>query len=555
MFLEIFFAFLAGILTVGAPCILPLLPILLGASLGQKSKTRPLFIALGFVTMFSLAGLTLSYIVRSFEISPDSLRNIAVGALAVFGFFMLVPKPFEILTQYLSGFSTRAQSLSQKAGSGNFGGFVLGLVLGLIWTPCAGPILGSILTLIATQSNVSSASVLLVAYALGAGIPMLIISYGGQIVTTKIRVLANYTNTLQKVFGALIILLAVAMYLQYDLKIQAKILEYYNFPSLEGRLLKPEKMETKFFEQNNQTLNLDLKDYGPAPEFIGIEKWLNLNNDEQSLTLKELKGKVVLVDFWTYSCINCIRTLPYVTGWYEKYNNQGLVIVGVHTPEFEFEKVTKNVETAILRHNITYPVAQDNSFSTWNAYSNRYWPAHYLIDKQGNVRYYHFGEGKYEEMENAIKYLLGLPEPVSEKTKMPTGQVKTPEIYFGLNRLEYLTKTQKPLSEPYRYVFSENLESGRFALEGNWQFNQESVKLVGESGKIKMKFFAGKIHMVAQSDQTTEVGVIVDGKFIGNVNVGFSDLYTLFDSQDYREHEIIIEFNKPGLEVFTFTFG
>lgn len=555
MFLEIFFAFLAGVLTVGAPCILPLLPILLGASLGQKSKTRPLFIALGFVAMFSLAGLTLSYIVRSFEISPDALRNIAVGALAVFGFFMLVPKPFEILTQYLSGFSTRAQSLSQKAGSGNFGGFVLGLVLGLIWTPCAGPILGSILTLIATQSNLSSASVLLVAYAIGAGIPMLIISYGGQIVTTKIRVLVNYTNTLQKIFGALIILLAVAMYFQYDLKIQAKILEYYNFPSLEGKLLKSEKMETKFFEQKNQILDLDLKNYGPAPEFTGIEKWLNLKDDKQSLTLNELKGKVVLVDFWTYSCINCIRTLPYVTGWYEKYKSQGLVIVGVHTPEFEFEKVTKNVETAISRHNITYPVAQDNSFSTWNAYNNRYWPAHYLIDKQGNVRFYHFGEGKYEEMENAIKYLLGLPEPVSETLKTVTGQVQTPEIYFGLNRLEYLTKTQKPLAEPYKYVFSETLESGRFALEGNWKFNQESVKLVEASGKIKMKFFAGKIHMVAQSDQVTEIGVTVDGKYIGNINIGFSDLYTLFDSQDYKEHEIIIEFNKPGLEVFTFTFG
>lgn len=568
--LQILFALVAGVLTVGAPCILPLLPILLGASVGQKSKTRPLFIALGFIVMFSLAGLTLSFIVSSFMIPPDTLRNIAIGALGIFGLLMIFPKPFELLTTHLSFYITKAQGVGQKAGSGNFGGFVLGLILGLIWTPCAGPVLGSILTLIATQSNLGQAGVLLVAYAVGAGLPMLAIAYGGQAITAKVRIFSNYTNTAQKVFGIIIISLAAAMYFQYDLKFQAKILESYNFPSLEQKLLNPEKMQNKALEdkvlenknpnsdptkemsiQRQQMINLDLQNYGQAPEFTGILQWLNSN----PLTLAGLKGKVVLVDFWTYSCINCIRTFPHVTAWYEKYKDQGFVIVGVHTPEFEFEKVTKNVQTAMERYNINYPVAQDNSFATWNAYGNRYWPAHYLIDKEGDIRYYHFGEGNYDETENAIKYLLGLPGPVvNEKVQIP-GPIKTPEIYFGMDRLEYLSSPQEPSETPFMYVFPDSLTGNYFSLQGIWQFDGEKAKLAQGAGKIKMKFFAGKIHMVARAETPVKVKITVDGKDAGMVTIGASDLYTLFNSQDYREHEIIIDIPQAGLEAFTFTFG
>lgn len=556
--IQIFFALLAGILTVGAPCILPLLPILLGASVGQTSRTRPLFIALGFITMFSLAGLTLSFIVTSLMVPPDILRNIAIAALAVFGLLMIFPKPFELLAQYLSGYITKAQGVSQKAGSGNFGGFVLGVILGLIWTPCAGPVLGSILTLIATQTNVAQAGVLLVAYAIGAGLPMLAIAYGGQFVTTRIKTLFRYTAALQKIFGVLIIALAAAMYFQYDLKFQAKILEYYNFPSLEEKLLKPKIMDGQGGQEainknaaDGETLIMKLPDYGPAPEFTGISNWLN----SEPLAMEALRGKVVLVDFWTYSCINCIRTFPFTAAWHEKYKDQGFVLVGVHTPEFEFEKVTANVQTALKRHNILYPVAQDNDFGTWRAYNNRYWPAHYLIDKEGNVRYYHFGEGKYEETENAIKFLLGLPGPVSASGQKTPGPVLTPEIYFGTARLEYLADSQKPAAMAADFSFPQKLDDNHFALEGRWQFGPENVKLAEGAGKIKMKFNAGKIHMVAQSGQAVAVAITVDGKSAGSVTIGPSDLYTLFDSEDYREHEIIIDIPGPGLEAFTFTFG
>lgn len=235
--LQILIAILAGILTIGAPCILPLLPILLGSSVGSTSKTRPLFISLGFVVMFSIVGLALSFLTTSLNLSPDVIRKVAVVALAIFGLFMLWPTPFEKLTGYLSKFTTRASQLSSKAGNGNLSGFILGLTLGLIWTPCAGPVLGSILTLIATQNNLASAGILLFAYAVGAGIPMLVIAYGGQFITTKVRVFANYTTRIQQIFGVVIILLAIAIYFQYDALIQTKILEFYNFGGLEQKFI------------------------------------------------------------------------------------------------------------------------------------------------------------------------------------------------------------------------------------------------------------------------------------------------------------------------------
>src|SRR3990167_9498266 len=199
--LQILFAILAGILTVGAPCILPLLPILLGASVGQKSKTRPLFIALGFIVTFAILGLLLSYIVTRFMIAPDALRKAAVFALGIFGLFMIWPSPFEWLTTKLNPLINKANQTASRAGTGNFGGFVLGIMLGIIWTPCAGPVLGSILTLIATQTNLTQAGILLFAYAVGAGIPMLIIAYGSQYVTTKIKSIARYSSRLQQIFG------------------------------------------------------------------------------------------------------------------------------------------------------------------------------------------------------------------------------------------------------------------------------------------------------------------------------------------------------------------
>lgn len=309
--------------------------------------------------------------------------------------------------------------------------------------------------------------------------------------------------------------------------------------------------------EGNDISNLSMKktelnNYGKAPEFVGIENWIN----SSPLTMEELRGKVVLVDFWTYSCINCVRTLPYVTGWYEKYKDDGLVIIGVHTPEFAFEKVTSNVEKALRQHNINYPVAQDNDYKTWNAYSNRYWPAHYLVDKEGNVVYTHFGEGKYEETEATIRTLLGLEGKVASDVKdKRNGDVFTPEIYFGLSRLDFLSSSQAPSRLPREFQFPENLPDNAFALEGTWSFSDESTTLIGERGSVRLNFHSKNVFMVAKSVGNSEIEVFVDGKLIKKMTIKDSNLYTLFEGEDSQQRIIELRINGSGLEAFTFTFG
>jgi len=235
--LQILIALLAGVLTIAAPCILPLLPILLGASVGNRSKTRPFFIVLGFILVFSLASLFLSTLVQKFGFNANVLRNIAVVALGIFGLFLVWPNLYERFISRFSSLFTGAERMGVKAGEGNFGGFVLGSILGIIWTPCAGPVLAAILTLIITQSDFVRSAILLLAYSVGAGIPMLVIAYGGQGIIGKVRFLAQYSVRIQQVFGVIIIALAIAMYFQYDLILQVKLLEFYNFSGLEKKFL------------------------------------------------------------------------------------------------------------------------------------------------------------------------------------------------------------------------------------------------------------------------------------------------------------------------------
>jgi thiol-disulfide isomerase/thioredoxin len=313
----------------------------------------------------------------------------------------------------------------------------------------------------------------------------------------------------------------------------------------------PRESATASPQTSSTSNSVNLKNYGPAPEFKGITKWLN----SDPLTIAGLRGKTVLIDFWTYSCINCIRTLPHVTGWYDTYRNDGLVVVGVHTPEFAFEKETSNVQDAIKRFGIHYPVAQDNDYGTWNAYNNQYWPAEYLIDKNGDIIDAHFGEGNYDETENIIRTLLGLGMAKATPANDNLSQVQSPEMYFGTNRLQYLTPSQSPSANAAKYIFPTNLALNNFAFNGNWQFGPESVKLVSGQGSIRLKFHAGKVHIVASSPSPAKLTISVDGKSQPVITVKNSELYTLFDSSDYSDHIIEIIIDQSGFEAFTFTFG
>jgi thiol-disulfide isomerase/thioredoxin len=292
--------------------------------------------------------------------------------------------------------------------------------------------------------------------------------------------------------------------------------------------------------------------FGQAPEFAGIANWLN----SAPLTMDGLRGKVVLIDFWAYSCINCLRTLPYTNRWYDTYKDKGFVIVGVHTPEFAFEQVTANVQRAISRFGIKYPVPQDNAMSTWQAYANQYWPAEYLVNQQGEIVLKHFGEGKYDEMENAIRGLLSAGPAVAKDNGVDLSRIGSPEMYFGLQRVEFLASPQKPEEGNVAYtVPTSAMQINQFALQGTWIMSEQSAQLSSATGGVVLAFKSGKCFMVASSPTPVMLTVTVDGQTQPPVTVQESRLYTLYDSANYTTHIMTIAVSKPGFEAFTFTFG
>jgi len=304
----------------------------------------------------------------------------------------------------------------------------------------------------------------------------------------------------------------------------------------------------------------------PAPEFAEIETWLN----SPPLTMQGLKGKVVLIDFWTYSCINCVRTLPYITDWDRKYRDMGLVIVGVHSPEFEFEKKTANVEAAIAQHGIRYPVAQDNRLSTWLNFNNRYWPAHYLIDRQGQVVYTHFGEGKYDVTENNIRYLLGLKEKgetiKAEVSAFASGQ--TPETYLGYARADSFGGEERAtVDAPGSYRFPGSLADDAWALNGKWKVEREKIVAIDAGAALRLNFKARKVFLVlgTASGKPVRASIKLNGEAAGVnagkdapagvVTVGRNTLYELIDQKTPKNGLLEIETDAPGVEAYAFTFG
>ncbi len=293
------------------------------------------------------------------------------------------------------------------------------------------------------------------------------------------------------------------------------------------------------------------KNYGPAPELTGITKWIN--SDAQ--TIAGLKGKVVLINFWNYSSINSVKAFPYLTKWSKDYKDAGLAVIGVHTPEFAFEKVTGNLENAIKAHSISYPVAQDNNYKTWQEYHNQFWPAYYLIDRDGNLVFTHFGEGNYDGIEKAARILLGLEGQYATPQLEESNQANTPEIHLGLVRQNGFGNTEDAETTEQIFAFPEKLGANKFALEGRWRFNQEAAIHTQGFGRIKLNFDAAKVFLVAESSKPTNLKIYVDGKLVKGVVVQESDLYQLFDSIAGGKHTMEIEIPDGEFKAFTFTFG
>jgi cytochrome c biogenesis protein CcdA/thiol-disulfide isomerase/thioredoxin len=540
-------AFLAGVVTAISPCVLPVLPLVLagGASGGRR---RPYAIVAGLVASFSAFTLAATALLSALGLPDDLLRNIAIGVVLLVGLSLLLPSLGYLVERPF-------QALGRRQPGDVGGGFLLGASLGLLFTPCAGPIIAAVAALAAT-SRFSLESVLVtVSYAIGAGIVLLLFALTGQS-GINLRPLRARAPRIRRALGAVIAGVAVLMILGVDLKLATYVPGYTRSLQRVERAAATQRELDRLLAGHEQVLpERELRDFGEAPDFQGIDRWLNSG----PLTLAALRGKVVLIDFWTYSCINCLRTLPYVKRWYDAYRRAGLVVVGVHTPEFAFEHVPANVERAVHSLGVRYPVALDNDYGTWSAWGNRYWPAKYLVDRRGHVRYAHFGEGDYAHSEAVIRTLLAekrLPEPVAGaiRDQTPT-ELLTPETYLGSERIDRFVGSRLVRGQEASYTIPKAVPQNGFAYGGRWTVEKERV-VAGEGARLRLEFHAHEVFLVlGTGGAPEEVGVQVDGGAARAVRVTEDRLYTLVDLPGGAgDHTLDLTFS-PGTEAYAFTFG
>ena len=597
MLLLMLFALIAGAGTAITPCVLPVVPALLASS-ATGGRRRPVGIVIGLGVTFTIAIVLLAQLVKGVGLASGAARTLAIVVLIVFGVALLIPD----LTARIEAPLSRLGRFGPKSrGTGFWSGVGVGAALGFVCAPCAGPILAAVTSV--SASSGANARVILVAisYSVGLCAVLLVYAFAGRAVIDRIRRVGR-GNTVNRALGVVLLATGVLMIFNVDIRFEEDLAKDTSLPAVfvdptralenssavQKRLasLRPtSRFVTAQKEASTKPVSTaaerevaipgvktpSLSDLGTAPNFTDNQDWFNTPGDKP-LTLAGLRGHVVLVDFWTYTCINCLRTLPFLKGLYAQYHKYGLDIVGVETPEFTFEQEASNVRQAISSDGIRYPVVQDNKYGTWNAWQNEYWPAEYLIDAKGQVRHVQFGEGDYKQSEAAVRALLAdagatsLPPPMTATAIMASAGLGTAETYLDTQprQQDFATKLS---AGTHDYPGASSLSLNQFALKGPWNASQESITVEGSGASISGAVQAAKVYLVLTSagNVPRQGRVLLDGQPIPNAHAGTDvkngvltvtgeRLYSLVSFPTAQQFTFTVQL-PPGVSAYDFTFG
>jgi cytochrome c biogenesis protein CcdA/thiol-disulfide isomerase/thioredoxin len=575
-----FLAFVGGVLTIVSPCILPVLPLVFSrADQPFRRSGLPLLVGMAgtFAAVAGIATYAGAWVVRANQIG----RILAIIVFALLGLALLFPSLAEYLTRPLVRLGGRVQGQDGTEPPGIGRSLVLGISTGLLWAPCAGPILGLILTGAALEGPSVHTTFLLLSFSAGAATSLAVALLAGHKVFAMMKKSLHAEEWIRRGLGVAVLVGVVAIALGWDTGILRR-LSLSSTSGIEQELLdrfRPVAYAKASDSTAAASATVTLANEGPFPSLDRAVKWLN----SPPLSRKDLKGKVVLIDFWTYSCINCLRSIPYVEAWAEKYKSEGLVVIGVHTPEFAFEKDPANVAKSLTDLKITYPVAIDSNYAIWKAFNNQYWPAHYFIDANGSIRYHHFGEGKYAESEEVIQQLLreknsGLKSDgfvqvngAGAQAAPDSKDVASPETYIGYSRQQNYVSPEKIRQDGTQaYTAPSRLTVNQWGLVGNWNVSGEHAVLTAAPGKVIFRFHARDLHLVlgpGKNGKPVRFRVRIDGTAPGEDHGGDTDEQGAGMVKEYRLYQLIrqkgkvedrtfeIEFLDPGVQAFAFTFG
>ncbi|HTT26872.1 MAG TPA: redoxin domain-containing protein [Solirubrobacteraceae bacterium] len=591
------FALIAGAGTAITPCVLPVVPALLASS-ATGGRRRPIGIVIGLGFTFTIAIVLLAQLVKGVGLASGAARTLAIVVLLVFGIALLVPD----LTARIEAPLSRLGRFGPKSrGTGFWSGLGVGAALGFVCAPCAGPILAAVTSVSASSGANARVVLVAISYAIGLSAVLLVYAFAGRAVIDRVRRVGR-GNTVNRALGVVLLATAVLMVFNVDVRFEEDLAKDASLPAI---LVDPTRSLENSSAVQNRLASLRptsrfvtaqkeaaarpvstaaerevsipgvktpaLTDLGTAPDFTGTEDWFNTPGD-RPLSLAQLRGHVVLIDFWTYTCINCLRTLPFLKGLYAQYHKYGLDIVGVETPEFTFEQEASNVRQAISSDGIKYPVVQDNKYGTWDAWQNEYWPAEYLIDAKGQVRHYQFGEGDYKQDEAAVRALLvdagatSLPPPMTASAIMASAGLGTPETYLDTQprQQDFATKL---FAGNRDYPGASSLSLNQFALKGPWDASSESITAEGAGASISGAVQAANVYLVLTSagNVPRQGRVLLDGQPIPNAHAGTDvhngvvtvtgqRLYSLVSFPAAQQFAFTVQL-PPGVSAYDFTFG